>query len=161
CPAREPAGPRALVWVSGGSPGKTAPVTSRSPRDSRLRLVPSRPMAAARTAATVRRNGPPRPPDGTPAPAELAAQARQIRDDAAVLRGWVALFDAWSLAHLGLLAPEAADPALVAEVIEAAPQLLSFLHLSCGPVPVPALLDLLRQRVAELRTERHEPPADG
>jgi hypothetical protein len=199
-------------------------------------------MTAVRKAATVRRNGPPRPPEGTPAPAELAAQARRVladavrlarwaeaqtgrkaplrpapngilpeadleraalalelktdqvrtswdrarlaglvelrdgaarpgwrlrawdRDDTAVLRGWVALFDAWSLAHLAhlrRLAPKATDPALVAEVIEAAPQLLSFLYLSSGPVPVPALLDLLRQRVAELRTERHEPPADG
>jgi hypothetical protein len=81
-------------------------------------------------------------------------------DDTAVLRGWVALFDAWSLAHPFL--PEAGpDPALVAEVVEAAPQLLSFLHLSNEPVPVDVLLDLLRQRVAELRTERHEPPADG
>lgn len=196
-------------------------------------------MAAVRKVTTVRRNGPPRPPDGTPTPTALAAQARHVladavqlarwaeaetgrraplrpapsgilpeadleraalalelktdqvraswdrarlaglvelrdgaarpgwrlrawdRDDTAVLRGWVALFDAWSLAHLGRLAPEAADPALVAEVIEAAPQLLSFLHLSSGPVPVSALLDLLRQRVAELRTERREPPADG
>lgn len=83
-------------------------------------------------------------------------------DDTAVLRGWVALFDAWSLAHPflpgGTTGP---DPALVAEVIEAAPQLLSFLHLSQDPVPIDTLLDLLRQRVAELRTERHEPPADG
>jgi hypothetical protein len=107
-------------------------------------------------------------------------------DDTAVLRGWVALFDAWSLAHPFLpgfvlgTRPESPeqfppgfavefppgdttgpDPALVAEVIEAAPQLLSFLHLSNGPVAVDVLLDLLRQRVAELRTERHEPPADG
>ena len=82
-------------------------------------------------------------------------------DDTAVLRGWVALFDAWSLAHPFLHPSAGPDPALVAEVIEAAPQLLSFLHLSNGPVPVDALLDLLRQRVAELRTERHEPPADG
>jgi len=199
-------------------------------------------MAAVRKVATVRRNGPPRPPDGTPAPVELAAQARQVladavrlarwaeaqtghktplrpapngalpeadleraalalelktdqvrtswdrarlaglvelrdgaarpgwrlrawdRDDTVVLRGWVALFDAWSLAHLAHLwhlVPKTTDPALIAEVIEAAPQLLSFLHLSSGPVSVPALLDLLRQRVAELRTERHEPPADG
>lgn len=93
-------------------------------------------------------------------------------DDTAVLRGWVALFDAWSLAHPFLphrtapaapAAPETdgTDPALVAEVIEAAPQLLSFLHLSNGPVPIDTLLDLLRQRVAELRSERHEPPTDG
>jgi hypothetical protein len=101
-------------------------------------------------------------------------------DDTAVLRGWVALFDAWSLAHPFLprsraesgpgLAPAPGpvpglaagpDPTLVSEVIEAAPQLLSFLHLSNGPVAIDALLYLLRQRVAELRAERHEPPADG
>ena len=38
------------------------------------------------------------------------------RDDTAVLRGWVALFDAWSLARP---APPGAGPALVAEVVEA------------------------------------------
>lgn len=75
------------------------------------------------------------------------------RDDSAVLRGWVALFDAWSLAH-----PEPADraPATVAEVVSAMPQVLSFLQLSAGPVPVEQLLDLLEQRVTELRTERCE-----
>lgn len=77
------------------------------------------------------------------------------RDDSAVLRGWVALFDAWSLAH-----PEPAgqEPAAVAEVVSAMPQLLSFLQLSAGPVPVAQLLDLLEQRVTELRTERCEVP---
>ncbi|MEV0209624.1 hypothetical protein AB0H97_30945 [Streptomyces sp. NPDC050788] len=77
------------------------------------------------------------------------------RDDSAVLRGWVALFDAWSLAH-----PEPADhePAAVAEVVSAMPQVLSFLQLSAGPVPVAQLLDLLEQRVTELRTERCEIP---
>lgn len=94
------------------------------------------------------------------------------RDDAAALRGWVALFDAWSLAHPAPATTPAGeasasggavptDPSLVAEVIEAAPQILSFLHLSSGPEPVGTLLDLLRQRVAELRAERHEPPAEG
>jgi hypothetical protein len=73
------------------------------------------------------------------------------RDDSAVLRGWVALFDAWSLAHP---APTPADPSLVAEVVEAAPQLLSFMHLSAGPVAFPELHSLLAQRVAELRAER-------
>ncbi|WP_398859282.1 hypothetical protein [Streptomyces chengmaiensis] len=77
------------------------------------------------------------------------------RDDMAVLRGWVALFDAWSLAHP---APGAAAPAAVAEVVEAVPQVLSLLQLSAGPVAVPALLDLLQQRVAELREERCEVP---
>lgn len=217
---------------------KTAPVTSRIPRDTPLRLVPRRSLAAARRAATTRRSRPPRPPEGTPALPELARRARieladaarlarwadsapdaagagatgilrdadveqaaaalemtsrQVRtawdrarlaglvelhkgaarpgwrlrvwdtDDTAVLRGWVALFDAWSLAHPAADHPACADadPSLVAEVTEAAPQLLSLLHLSSGPVAVAALLDLLRQRVAELREERHEPPADG
>ncbi|MDX3531201.1 hypothetical protein P1P75_33555 [Streptomyces sp. ID05-39B] len=77
------------------------------------------------------------------------------RDDSAVLRGWVALFDAWSLAT-----PEPADQesGAVGEVVSAMPQVLSFLQLSAGPVPVDQLLDLLRQRVTELRTERCEVP---
>ncbi|MFE4859660.1 hypothetical protein [Streptomyces sp. NPDC056670] len=77
------------------------------------------------------------------------------RDDAAVLRGWVALFDAWSLVHP---APDDIAPTAVAEVVEAVPQVLSLLQLSNGPVLVPALLDLLEQRVAELREERCEVP---
>ncbi|OEJ35576.1 hypothetical protein BGK67_08820 [Streptomyces subrutilus] len=79
------------------------------------------------------------------------------RDDTAVLRGWVALFDAWSLVHP---APADIAPAAVAEVVEAMPQLLSLLQLSAGPVAVPDLLDLLDQRVAELRDERCEIPYD-
>ncbi|MDT0472009.1 hypothetical protein AB0465_15110 [Streptomyces griseoviridis] len=211
-------------------------MTSRIPRDSRLRLVRPRPLAAAPRAVNQRhtRRPAPRPPEGTPAPAELARMARsqlagaarvarwadialgpggdaattgdkatlaeataeraaeelglttaQVRadwdtsrlaglievhgdtarpgwrlrawnrDDSAVLRGWVALFDAWSLAH-----PEPAEhgPAGVAEVVSAMPQVLSFLQLSAGPVPVAQLLDLLEQRVIELRTERCEIP---
>ncbi|MFC7898480.1 hypothetical protein [Streptomyces sp. NPDC057381] len=209
-------------------------MTSRIPRDSRLRLVRPRPLAAAPQAMTQRRprRAAPRPPEGTPARSELARMARsgladaarvarwadtalgsgnatadgkatlsdatadraarelgltpaQVRadwdtarlaglvevhgdsarpgwrlrawnrDDSAVLRGWVALFDAWSLAH-----PEPAgqEPAAVAEVISAMPQVLSFLQLSAGPVPVEQLLDLLEQRVTELRTERCEVP---
>ncbi|WP_338675763.1 hypothetical protein V1460_24485 [Streptomyces sp. SCSIO 30461] len=77
------------------------------------------------------------------------------RDDTAVLRGWVALFDAWSLIHP---APDDVAPAAVAEVVEAIPQVLTLLQLSAGPVLVPALLDLLQQRVAELRDERCEVP---
>ncbi|MFC4612374.1 hypothetical protein ACFO9E_32180 [Streptomyces maoxianensis] len=77
------------------------------------------------------------------------------RDDMAVLRGWVALFDAWSLVHP---APEDVAPTAVAEVVEAVPQVLSLLQLSAGPVLVPLLLDLLQQRVAELREERCEVP---
>lgn len=75
------------------------------------------------------------------------------RDDSAVLRGWVALCDAWSLAHPE---PEEYEAAAVAEAVTAMPQVLSFLQLSAGPVPVPQLLDLLQQRVTELRTERCE-----
>ncbi|MEU2900243.1 hypothetical protein AB0O72_18290 [Streptomyces sp. NPDC088106] len=209
-------------------------MTSRIPRDSRLRLVRPRPLAAAPTAINQQRprRPAPRPPEGTPAPAELARMARsglaaaarvarwadaalgpggdsatadgkatlsdataeraarhlgltaaQVRadwdtarlaglievhgdtarpgwrlrawnrDDSAVLRGWVALCDAWSLAHPE---PEEYEPAAVAEVVTAMPQVLSFLQLSAGPVPVPQLLDLLQQRVTELRTERCE-----
>ncbi|WP_181383624.1 hypothetical protein [Streptomyces sp. NWU339] len=209
-------------------------MTSRIPRDSRLRLVRPRPLAAAPRAMNQQRSRrpAPRPPEGTPAPAELARMARsglagaarvarwadaalgpgrgsataagkailsaataewaaedlgltpaQVRadwdtarlaglvevhgdtarpgwrlrawdrDDSAVLRGWVALFDAWSLAHPE---PEGNEPATVGEVVSAMPQVLSFLQLSAGPVPVPQLLDLLQQRVTELRTERCE-----
>lgn len=80
------------------------------------------------------------------------------RDDTAVLRGWVALFDAWSLVHP---APADIAPAVVAEVVEAMPQLLSLLQLSAGPVTVPDLLDLLGQRVDELRDERCEVPYEA
>ncbi|MFJ9925477.1 MULTISPECIES: hypothetical protein [Streptomyces] len=209
-------------------------MTSRIPRDSRLRLVRPRPLAAAPRAVNQRhpRRPAPRPPEGTPARAELAKMARsglagavrvarwadnalgpgqggatadgkatlstataeraaadlgltadQVRadwdtarlaglvevhggsarpgwrlrawdrDDSAVLRGWVALFDAWSLA---LPEPAGHEPAAVAEVVSAMPQVLSFLQLSAGPVPVEQLLDLLQQRVTELRTERCE-----
>ncbi|MFF7131799.1 hypothetical protein [Streptomyces sp. TUS-ST3] len=211
-------------------------MTSRIPRDSRLRLVRPRPLAAAPSAVNQRRprRPAPRPPEGTPAPAELARMARsgladaarvahwadsalgpgrdsagsdtngtlsdetagraaedlgltvaQVRgdwdtarlaglvevhgdsarpgwrlrawdrDDSAVLRGWVALFDAWSLA---VPEPDGREPAAVAEVVSAMPQVLSFLQLSAGPVPVEQLLDLLEQRVTELRTERCEIP---
>nr|WP_202419209.1 hypothetical protein [Streptomyces sp. YIM 132580] len=77
------------------------------------------------------------------------------RDDSAVLRGWVALFDAWSLVHA---APEGIEAGAVAEAVEAVPQVLSLLQLSAGPVAVPALLDLLAQRIAELQEERCEVP---
>ncbi|MGC9538766.1 hypothetical protein [Streptomyces sp. UG1] len=211
-------------------------MTSRIPRDSRLRLVRPRPLAAAPRAVNQRRPRPaaPRPPEGTPAQAELARMARsglaaaarvahwadaalrpgrdgsnpdgkgtlsdataeraandlgltvaQVRadwdtarlaglvevhgdtarpgwrlrawdrDDSAVLRGWVALFDAWSLVHPE---PEQHEHGAVADVVSALPQVLSFLQLSAGPVPVEQLLDLLEQRVTELRTERCEIP---
>ncbi|WP_187284538.1 hypothetical protein [Streptomyces sp. uw30] len=209
-------------------------MTSRIPRDSRLRLVRPRPLAAAPRAVNQRRprRPAPRPPEGTPARAELARMARsglaaaarvahwadtalspgrggthsdgqgtlsdataeraagdlgltvaQVRadwdtarlaglvevhgdsarpgwrlrawdrDDSAVLRGWVALFDAWSLAHPE---PDHLEHGAVADVVSALPQVLSFLQLSAGPVPVEQLLDLLEQRVTELRTERCE-----
>ncbi|WP_190133119.1 hypothetical protein [Streptomyces mashuensis] len=212
-------------------------MTSRTPRDSRLRLVPPQPITAARRAVAGRGSRPaPRPPAGTPARQELARQARsglagavrlarwaaeecargarplpgtaggpsesaahraaaalgltpgQVRadwdrarlagllelhgdtarpgwrlrawerDDSAALRGWVALFDAWSLAHPE---PPGTDPTMAAEVVEAAPQLLSVMHLSAGPVSVAMLLDLLQQRVAEIRAERCEVPYDA
>ncbi|MDK1474247.1 hypothetical protein QNO07_12595 [Streptomyces sp. 549] len=193
-------------------------MTSRTPRDTRLSVVPRQAVASVRRSATARRNRPaPRPPaslapreqladqaraalgdavrlarrvgeSATPptadperAAAELRLPADQIRvhwdrallaglvelhqgvarpgwrlrawdrDDSAVLRGWVALFDGWSLANPG---PDANDPALVGEVVVAAPQLLSVMHLSSGPVTEPALLELLAQRIVELRTER-------
>ncbi|MEV6107307.1 hypothetical protein AB0M28_21735 [Streptomyces sp. NPDC051940] len=78
-------------------------------------------------------------------------------DDGAVLRGWVALFDAWSFAHP---AAEQESAEAVAEVVEAMPQPLALLHLTGGPVRVPTLLDILQQRVAEIRTERCEVPYD-
>ncbi|MFG2503697.1 hypothetical protein ACGFSB_36475 [Streptomyces sp. NPDC048441] len=228
-------------------------MTSRIPRDSRLRLVRAQSPRAERRAGAERgaarpltapgavtqqrsRRPAPRPPEGTPAPAELARMARKglaaavrvarwadtslhpgrsrdgatpdgrgtlstataeraaaelgltpdqvradwdtarlaglievhgdsarpgwrlrawDRDDAAVLRGWVALFDAWSLTHT---ASRELAPATVAETVEAMPQLLTLLQLSAGPVPLPQLLDLLDQRVTELRTERCEIP---
>ncbi|MEV0599076.1 hypothetical protein AB0I82_07260 [Streptomyces sp. NPDC050315] len=212
-------------------------MTSRTPRDSRLRLVPRQPIAAARRAVSTRTARPAtRPPEGTPPPAELARMARsglagavrvarwadrargegvgacagpdgslpdaaaeeaaaeldltpqQVRadwdrarlaglielhggearpgwrlrawdrDDSAALRGWVALFDAWSLARP---APKAARPGAVAEVIEALPQVLSLLYLSSGPVQLTDLQELLDQRIAELRTERCEVPYEG
>ncbi|MEE1941539.1 hypothetical protein V1L54_19355 [Streptomyces sp. TRM 70361] len=199
-------------------------MTSRIPRDTRLRLVPRQPLAAAhRAEGARRRRSAPRPPAGVPPRDQLARQARAClgdavrlarwaertglspataaeraaaelrmpveqvpvqwdrarlaglielhgdtalpgwrlrawdRDDSAVLRGWVALFDAWSLAHP---APADAGPAAVGEVVVAAPQFLSVMHLSSGPVTVPALLDLLRQRIAELRAERGKDSAE-
>ncbi|MBH1936441.1 hypothetical protein I5Q34_19535 [Streptomyces sp. AV19] len=203
-------------------------MTSRTPRDSRLRLVPRQPIAAARKAVADRGSRPaPRPPAGIPGRPELARQARAgltgavrlarwaaeaetrpeelgraadraaaalgvtpdrvradwdrarlagllelhggtarpgwrltawDRDDSAVLRGWVALFDAWSIARPE---PAGTDATVAAEVVEAAPQLLSVMHLSAGPVPVAELLDLLRQRVAEIRAERCEVRYEG
>ncbi len=82
------------------------------------------------------------------------------RDDTAVLRGWVALFDAWSLSRP---APADADPHAAADIVAALPQLLSVMHLSAGPVTAEGLIDLLARRVSELRADRHDPgiPADS
>jgi hypothetical protein len=81
------------------------------------------------------------------------------RDDSAVLRGWVALFDAWSLAHP---APaDTADPVLTGEVVVSMPQVLSLLHLSAGPVTLPALLDHLTRCIAELHADRPERAAEA
>ncbi len=81
------------------------------------------------------------------------------RDDSAVLRGWVALFDAWSLAHP---APaDTADPVLTGEVVVSTPQLLSLLHLSDGPVTLPALLDHLTRCITELHADRPDRAAEA
>ncbi|NED85234.1 hypothetical protein G3I76_34765, partial [Streptomyces sp. SID11233] len=53
------------------------------------------------------------------------------------------------------------DPTAVAEVVEAMPQLLSVLQLSAGTAPREELLDLLEQRITELRDARCELPAPG
>ncbi|WP_340562510.1 hypothetical protein [Streptomyces sp. GSL17-111] len=205
-------------------------MTSRTPRDTRLSIVPGQALASARRSVSVRRSRPaPRPPAGLLPRDRLARQARAAlgeavrlarwadgrpldplgpldpltyvspaldpgppaealrmpldqvavqwdrarlaglvelhagtvragwrlrawdRDDSAVLRGWVALFDAWSLA---CPAPESADAALVGDVVVAAPQLLSVMHLTSGPMAEPALLELLNQRIDELHAER-------
>ncbi|MEU8351605.1 hypothetical protein AB0C60_19675, partial [Streptomyces sp. NPDC048845] len=72
-------------------------MTSRTPRDSRLHLVPRRPIAAAREAVTTRRKrkGPPAwgasaptPPAGTPAPSELARHARERLSGAVRIARW-------------------------------------------------------------------------
>ncbi|NEA39971.1 hypothetical protein G3I42_11920, partial [Streptomyces sp. SID11385] len=62
-------------------------MTSRIPRDSRLRLVGRAPLAAPiRTVAEGRPRRPaPRPPEGTPPPAELARAARTVLAGAAAL----------------------------------------------------------------------------
>ncbi len=73
------------------------------------------------------------------------------RDDAAVLRGWVALFDAWSLAHPP---PSSLHAGLAAETVQAVPQFLSVMHLSAGPVSFSLLQELLTGRIEELRAER-------
>src|SRR5690606_3367398 len=69
---------------------KTALVTSRIPRDSRLRLVGPRPLPAApQVMHQLRPRRPaPRPPEGTPARAELAGMARSGLAGAARIARW-------------------------------------------------------------------------
>ncbi|MCP9959462.1 hypothetical protein LUX03_19675 [Streptomyces sudanensis] len=139
---------RVARWAAAGRGPVTAPADERTA--AALGLPPERVRTAwdrARLAGLVEIHG-----DTVRPGWRLRAWDR---DDSAALRGWVALLDAWSLAHP---AARDAEPAEVAEVVEAVPQALSLLHLSAGPVPVPALLDLIRQRVAELREQRCEVP---
>ncbi|MEZ0089387.1 hypothetical protein [Streptacidiphilus sp. EB129] len=67
-------------------------------------------------------------------------------DDEAVLRGWAALFDAWTLL---VPVPDRALTALAGLAVDHAPQLLSFLHLVHDPVPLTELLELLRRGLEE------------
>ncbi|MFD0370689.1 hypothetical protein [Streptomyces sp. NPDC127114] len=143
---------RIARWAADGRRAETAPPDSEKAAAA-LHLTPGQVRAGwdrARLAGLVELHG------------DFARPGWRLhawdRDDSAVLRGWVALFDAWSLVHP---APEAVAPGAVAEVVEAVPQVLSLLQLSAGPVTVTGLLDLLEQRVHELREERCEVPEPG
>lgn len=143
---------RVARWAAadGGSPGAALVAPDLDRAAAELGLGPDRVLAGwdrARLAGLVELHG-----DTVRPGWRLRAWDR---DDSAVLRGWVALFDAWSLVHAS---PEGIETTAVAEAIEAVPQVLSLLQLSAGPVPVPVLLDLLGQRVAELHEERCEVP---
>ena len=67
-------------------------------------------------------------------------------DDEAVLRGWAALFDAWTLL---VPVPDRALTSLAGLAVDHAPQLLSFLHLVDDPVPLSELHELLRRGLEE------------
>ncbi|PCG84555.1 hypothetical protein CIB93_18655 [Streptomyces sp. WZ.A104] len=144
---------RIAHWAAGSpGPGTAAPLAALAPERAAaaLDLSPAQVRAGwdrARLAGLIELHG------------DTARPGWRLRawdrDDSAVLRGWVALFDAWSLVHP---APEGIEAGAVAEAVEAVPQVLSLLQLSAGPVAVPALLDLLGQRVAELQEERCEVP---
>ncbi|WP_307671343.1 hypothetical protein [Streptomyces sp. V2I9] len=144
---------RIAHWAAGTpAPGATAPLAAHALERAAtaLELSPARVRAGwdrARLAGLIELHG------------DTARPGWRLRawdrDDSAVLRGWVALFDAWSLVHA---APAGIEAGAVAEAVEAVPQVLSLLQLSAGPVTVPALLDLLGQRVAELQEERCEVP---
>ncbi|MFE3516596.1 hypothetical protein [Streptomyces sp. NPDC059166] len=143
---------RIAHWAAGGTGPGSAPLAARALERAAtaLELSPAQVRAGwdrARLAGLVEIHG-------TTARPGWRLRAWD-RDDSAVLRGWVALFDAWSLVHPS---PEGVEATAVAEAIEAVPQVLSLLQLSAGPVTVPALLDLLGQRVAELHEERCEVP---
>ncbi|MFJ3215872.1 hypothetical protein ACIPLC_08140 [Kitasatospora sp. NPDC086801] len=73
-------------------------------------------------------------------------------DDEAVVRGWSALFDAWTLlAPVPPAALRGVFAVLAGEAVDQAPQLLSFLHLVAGPVSDGELLELLRRGLDERR----------
>ncbi|MFJ2190878.1 hypothetical protein ACIOJE_23610 [Kitasatospora sp. NPDC087861] len=73
-------------------------------------------------------------------------------DDEAVIRGWSALFDAWTLlAPVPPAALRGVFAVLAGQAVDQAPQLLSFLHLVAGPVSDNELLELLRRGLDERR----------
>lgn len=73
-------------------------------------------------------------------------------DDEAVIRGWSALFDAWTLvAPMPPAAMRGVFAVLAGQAVDQAPQLLSFLHLVDGPVADSELLELLRRGLDERR----------
>lgn len=73
-------------------------------------------------------------------------------DDEAVIRGWAALFDSWTLvAPVPPAAMRGVFAVLAGQAVDQAPQLLSFLHLVDGPVADSELLELLRRGLDERR----------
>lgn len=73
-------------------------------------------------------------------------------DDEAVVRGWSALFDAWTLlAPVPPAALRGVFAVLAGQAVDQAPQLLSFLHLVDAPVPDGELMELLRRGLDERR----------
>ncbi|KJK58662.1 hypothetical protein UK12_08765 [Saccharothrix sp. ST-888] len=73
-------------------------------------------------------------------------------DDEAVIRGWSALFDSWTLvAPVPPAAMRGVFAVLAGQAVDHAPHLLSFLHLVDGPVADSELLELLRRGLDERR----------
>lgn len=73
-------------------------------------------------------------------------------DDEAVIRGWSALFDSWTLvAPVPPAAMRGVFAHLAGQAVDHVPQLLSFLHLVDGPVVDSELLELLRRGLDERR----------